>query len=82
MQKLGREIKEFLKEFDFSDLSWSVPKERRFEIDFSDPEDEEIYDISGEEWGDFSPDTDKNKISFLSLFKTWNKGIRTKLDAP
>lgn len=74
MQKLGREIKEFLKEFDFSDLSWSVAKERRFEIDFSDLEDEEIYDISGEEWGAFSPDTDKNKkISFLGLFKTWNK---------
>ena len=72
MQKLGREIKEFLKEFDFSDLSWSVAKERSFEIDFSDLKDEEIYDISGEEWGSFSPDTDKNKkISFLSLFKTW-----------
>ena len=74
MQKLGREIKEFLKEFDFSDLSWSVVKERRFEIDFSDLEDEEIYDISGEEWGFFFPDTDRNKkISFESLFKTWNK---------
>lgn len=74
MQKLGCEIKKFLKEFDGSDLSWSVAKERRFEIDFSDLEDEEIYDISGEEWGAFSPDTDKNKkISFLSLFKTWNK---------
>ena len=74
MQKLGREIKEFLKEFDGSDLSWSVAKGLRFEVDFSDLEDEEIYDISGEEWGVFSPDTDKNKkISFLSLFKTWNK---------
>ena len=61
MQKLGCEIKEFLKEFDFCDLSWSVVKELRFEVDFSDLEDEEIYDISGEEWGVFFPDTDKNK---------------------
>ena len=74
MQKLGCEIKEFLKEFDFSDLSWSVAKERSFEVDFSDLEEDEIYDISGEEWGFFFPDTDKNKkISFQSLFKSWNK---------
>ena len=53
MKKLGCEIKEFLREFDWSDL-----------------EDEEIYDISGF----FFPDTDRNKkISFERLFKTWNK---------
>lgn len=74
MQKLkGSEIKEFLSDFDFSDLIWSVPKERRFEIDLSDLEDDEIYVIDEAFGYFFHHETDKDKVSFLDLFRAWNK---------
>ena len=82
MQKLkGSEIKEFLRDFDFSDLIWSVPKERRFEIDLSDLEDNEIYVID-ESFGFFHHETDKDKVSFLDLFRAWNKNEDSSLTIP
>jgi hypothetical protein len=69
---LGREIKLFLKNSQLTKYSWVIPDHLRYIIDFTDFEDSEIYDISGEEFGCFTHDLNKDiQVKFLDLFKAW-----------
>ena len=68
----GREIKLFLQNSQLTEYSWVIPDHLRYAVDFTDFEDSKPYDISGEEFGCFTHDLNKDiQVKFLDLFKAW-----------